>query len=168
MRSAFTAAVLLLLTVPVEPLIAQVAQVPSESIGSFSLRGAEARMSPEQARAALLEAGFEDDGLGADWTTTAVRTFSKGKLEVAIGHVDGERITGLNEVRIWDGTPFDYAEDIQRIEAHLGPGAEGRDVCTELSYGARCAARSVDGDGWSLVASLTPEMIFIRIEERSG
>ena len=134
---------------------------PTDLIMSFEIRGINAQMDPERARAVLLETGFTEKGGGDSWGKVPTATFTKDNLMVSISHFEGE-ITGLSEFRTFTGDLFDYSQDLARIRAHFDIAANDP-ACVEKDYGARCGFSDGDPKGARFIASLTEQMISVQL-----
>lgn len=140
--------------------LAQSPEVSPAQILGFDIQGINASMGADQARSALLGAGFTEKGDGANWGKVPVATFTRDDITVSIAHYEG-RIQRINDTRIATGELLDYQAELQRIVAHFG--AAGDQGCNDQPHGARCGFRGAGGDGARFSASLTPQMIFIQV-----
>ena len=160
MKRTVTSAVLQFIVLLPIHSFAQSPQLPADTILGYEIQGITGLMTPDDARSALLNAGFSEKRDGEDWGKVPTATFTRDEVTVALTHLDGE-IIRINETRLSRGESLDYADDVERIRAHFGKSAEAG--CVEQDYGTRCGFRGAGGSAARFSASLTPQMIFIQL-----
>lgn len=146
-------------------LEAQTVHRPATAFRTFDIHGINTGMTAEAARTTLIAEGFTEKSPDR-WGKVPTATFEQERITVAISHLEGT-ISAIVKNQLWTGeSELDISEDLEHIRSHFNLSGDDAQACKVAPYGTQCGLNDGASGGNGLVASLTPQMIFIRVDSR--